>query len=179
VADAGRDGIVANINFESTPVWERSPGAFAEGAQYSTLDGMVREVASGQGLDYGRFSLSDQGFFFRSDQFPFAQAGIPAAWLSAGEKDAAGRNRLAEFFKGGAYHTVKDEFDPAWELEGLRQTVKLAVGLIEHLQSTRETPAWKGRLPFPAALSERSTVGVPGAIPPAREAEARRAGTFD
>ncbi|MBN2346950.1 MAG: M28 family peptidase [Candidatus Aminicenantes bacterium] len=143
--------IAANINFESTPVWERSPEAFAEGAQYSTLEDMVRAVATAQGLAFSRFSLSDQGLFFRSDQFSFARAGVPAAWLSAGEKNAAGRNRIAEFFKGGTYHTVDDEFDPAWELEGLRQTIRLAVGLIESLQASREVPRWRDRLPFPVA----------------------------
>ena len=149
VSQADRRQIVTCINFESTPVWEKSLDAFAEGASFSTLDEMVRDVAAGQGLGYSRFSLGDQGLFYRSDQFPFAQAGIPAIWLSAGEKTVSGRNRIAEFFKGGAYHTVKDEFDPGWELEGLRQTVKLAVGLIEHLQRARELPRWKARLTFP------------------------------
>jgi hypothetical protein len=106
-------------------------------------------VAADLGLGYSRFSLGDQGLFFRSDQFSFAQAGIPAIWLSAGERSASGRNLIAEFFKGGTYHTVKDEFDPAWELEALRQTIQLAVGLIERLQAARENPGWQGRLPFP------------------------------
>ena len=149
VANSEREKIVANINFESTPVWEKSLDAFAAGARYSTLEEAMRQVAAAQGLGYSQFSLTDQGFFYRSDQFPFAQAGIPAIWLSAGEKSASGRNRIAEFFKGGAYHTVKDEYDPAWELESLRQTVKLAVGLIEHLNLTREIPRWKSRLTFP------------------------------
>jgi Zn-dependent M28 family amino/carboxypeptidase len=149
VANSEREKIVANINFESTPVWEKSLDAFAEGARYSTLEEAVRQVAAAQGLGYSQFSLTDQGLFYRSDQFPFAQAGIPAIWLSAGEKFVSGRNRIAEFFKGGAYHTVKDEFDPNWEMESLRQTVKLAVGLIEHLNRTREVPRWKTRLTFP------------------------------
>ncbi len=151
VANSDRGRIVANINFESTPVWEASLDAFAEGAHFSSLEEMVRQVANAQGLGYSRFSLGEQGLFFRSDQFPFAQAGIPAIWLSAGESTASGRNRIAEFFKGGAYHTVKDEFDPDWELESLRQTIRLAVGLIERLQASGETPRWQGRLPFPLA----------------------------
>jgi Zn-dependent M28 family amino/carboxypeptidase len=158
VSQADCPRIAAAINFESTPVWEKSPDMFAEGAQYSTLEGMLRRVAAAQGLNYTPFSLRDLGLFFRSDQFPFAQAGVPATWLSAGENDAAGRNRLAEFFKGGAYHTVKDEFDPAWELAGLRQTVKLAAGLIELLEAGRQEPRWRGRLPFPAAAAGRETV---------------------
>jgi Zn-dependent M28 family amino/carboxypeptidase len=150
--------IVANINFESTPVWGKSPDMFAEGAQYSSMEEMLRQVAAGLGLNFSRFSMSDQGLFFRSDQFSFAQAGIPAIWLSAGEKTASGRNRLAEFFKGGVYHTVKDEFDPNWELEGLRQTVKLAVGLVESLQASREPPRWQGKLPFPVTTTDRDMV---------------------
>jgi Zn-dependent M28 family amino/carboxypeptidase len=149
VAGLERGKTVANINFESTPVWERSLDAFAEGARYSTLEEMVRQVADSQGLAYSRFSLTAQGLFYRGDQFSFAQAGIPAIWISAGEKFVSGRNHIAEFFKGGAYHTVKDEFDPGWDLASLRQTVKLAVGLIEYLERTRELPRWKDLLTFP------------------------------
>jgi Zn-dependent M28 family amino/carboxypeptidase len=155
VASSEPEKIAANINFESTPVWEKSLDAFAEGARFSTLEEAVRLVAAAQGMGYSRFSLTDQGFFYRSDQFPFAQAGIPAIWLSAGEKSVSGRNRIAEFFKGGSYHTVKDEYDPAWELESLRQTIKLAVGLIEHLNLTREVPRWKARLTFPVQCPAR------------------------
>jgi len=122
------------------------------------MEEMLRQVAAGLGLNFSRFSMSDQGLFFRSDQFSFAQAGIPAIWLSAGEKTASGRNRLAEFFKGGVYHTVKDEFDPNWELEGLRQTVKLAVGLVESLQASREPPRWQGKLPFPVTTTDQDMV---------------------
>lgn len=154
VANSKREEIAANINFESTPVWEKSLDAFAAGGRYSTLEEAVRLVAAAQGMGYSRFSLSDQGLFYRSDQFPFAQAGIPSIWLSAGENFASGCNHIAEFFKGGAYHTVKDEYDPAWELESLRQTVKLAVGLIEHLNRTRELPRWKARLTFPVQNPE-------------------------
>lgn len=148
-AGADPDAIVATVNFESTPVWERSPDMFAEGAQYSTLEEEARAVASGLGLNYVPFSMPELGLFFRSDQFPFARAGIPAVWLSAGERTASGRNRLGEFFQGGAYHTVGDEFDPGWELEGLRQTVEIAVALAGRLEAARERPRWKGQPPFP------------------------------
>ncbi len=149
VAGADTGAIVAALNFESTPVWGRSPDMFAEGAQYSTLEEEARAAAAGLGLNYVPFSLPELGLFFRSDQFPFARAGVPAAWISAGERDAAGRNRLGEFFRGGAYHTVDDEFDPGWELEGLRQTVEIAVALAERLEAGREPPRWKGLPPFP------------------------------
>jgi Zn-dependent M28 family amino/carboxypeptidase len=155
VANAERKHIVVNINFESTPVWEQSPDVFAVGARYSTLEDLLRKIAAAQGWAYSEFSLSDQGFFYRSDQFPFAHSGIPAVWLSAGENIASGRNKLREFFKGGNYHTVKDEFDPQWQLEGLRQTVKLGLLLIEQLNLERQTPHWKTRLTFPVETTSQ------------------------
>lgn len=149
VANADREHIVANINLESSPVWERSLDAFALGARYSTLEEAVKKTAAEMGLEYSEFSLTDQGFYYRSDQFSFARFNIPAIWLSAGEKFASGRNRIREFFKGGAYHTVKDEYNPDWELESLKQTVQLAVMLIERLDRSQEIPQWKTRLTFP------------------------------
>jgi Zn-dependent M28 family amino/carboxypeptidase len=155
VANAAREHIVANINFESTPVWEKSLDAFALGARYSTLEETVQKTAAEMGLAYSEFSLTDQGFYYRSDQFPFARFNIPAVWLSAGEKFTSGRNKIGEFFKGGDYHTVKDEYNPQWELESLKQTVKLAVMLIERLNQNQEIPRWKTRLPFPVETNKR------------------------
>jgi len=141
--------LAAAINFESTPPWEASPEIFGVGARFSTLEESLKAVAAAQGWRYSEFSMADQGFYFRSDQFPFAQIGVPAVWVSAGERSLAGENKLEKFFRGGAYHTVKDEYDPTWELEGLRQTIKLAVLLVDRLNREKDPPRWKGRLPFP------------------------------
>jgi Zn-dependent M28 family amino/carboxypeptidase len=157
VANAERENIVANINFESTPVWEKSLDAFALGARYSTLEEIIKKITAEIGLEYSEFSLTDQGFYFRADQFSFARHSIPAVWLSAGEKFASGRNKIGEFFKGGAYHTVKDEYNSQWELESLKQTVTLAVMLIERLNQNQEIPRLKTRLTFPLETSADKT----------------------
>jgi len=105
-------------------------------------------VAARAGVGYSQFSMSEQGFFFRSDQFSFARAGIPALWISAGEDFFSGRNHLKEFFTG-AYHTPEDQFDPTWELESLRQTVRYAVMLVEAINQAPQPPRWKRPLDFP------------------------------
>jgi len=149
VANRDRSNIVANINFESSPVWEEAKSIFAVGARYSTLEEVIKESATRMGLSYTEFSLGNQGFFYRSDQFPFAQFGIPSVWLSAGEDFASGKKHIGEFFVGGNYHTVKDEFNPEWPLDSLRQTVKLAILVIQKLDQEHLIPTWKGRLTFP------------------------------
>ena len=148
VANTDRGSIVAAINFESSPVWEASGSVMGVGARYSTLEDMLQEVARDAGVKYSEFSMRDQGFFFRSDQFPFAHAGIPALWISAGEDFVSGRNRLREFFAGD-YHTPRDQFDPSWSLDSLRQTVSYALGLVEKIDRSPERPRWKTRLTFP------------------------------
>ena len=143
------DRIAANINFESTPVWERAADFMGVGARFSTLEDILKKLVAGEGLTYSTFSLSNQGFFYRSDQFSFARKGIPSIWISAGEKYESGRNRLKDFFVGGDYHTVNDEYDPAWELESTVQTIKMTILLVDYLN--RHTPelAWKGKMTFP------------------------------
>ncbi|HSG29767.1 MAG TPA: M28 family peptidase, partial [Candidatus Krumholzibacterium sp.] len=143
--------IVANINYESTPVWERSRDCFGVGAKYSTLEDILKKVAADAGLDYSYFSMSDRGFFYRSDQFSFARKGIPSIWLSAGEDFESGRNRIREFFDGD-YHTVRDEYDPGWSLDSTMQTIGVALRLVEYINTETPKIEWKGRMTFPVDM---------------------------
>lgn len=143
-----RSNIIANINFESTPVWEASKSIMGIGARFSDFEEIIREMAAADGLGYTTFSLSNQGLFYRSDQFSFARYGIPAVWISAGEDELSGATTYTEFW-GKDYHTVRDEFNPEWELEGMKQTIKYALLLIDYLNSNQVAPSLKGDLPFP------------------------------
>ncbi len=140
--------VVVNINFESTPVWERTSDFMAVGARYSTLEDILKKILKKEGLNYSYFSMSEQGFFYRSDQFSFARRGIPAVWISAGERYASGRNRLMEFFRGN-YHTPADEYDPNWPLESTLQTVKIALLLVDYINRVHPRITWKGKMTFP------------------------------
>ncbi len=143
-----RANIIADINFEATPVWGKTSDFMAIGGQFSTLEDMLKIILEKEGLTYSYFSLVNQGFFYRSDQFPFARYNIPAIWISAGENDDSGEKKYTRFWKTD-YHSVRDDFDPQWELEGLKQTIKMTLLLIDHLNKTKEIPKWKSRLTFP------------------------------
>ncbi|HLP58811.1 MAG TPA: M28 family peptidase [Candidatus Deferrimicrobium sp.] len=143
-----RVNIIANINFEATPVWGKTTDFMAIGGQFSTLEDMLKTILEKEGLTYSYFSLVNQGFFYRSDQFSFARYNIPAIWISAGENDDSGEKKYTRYWKTD-YHTIHDDFDPRWELEGLKQTIKMAILLIDHLNKTKEIPHWKNNLTFP------------------------------
>ena len=148
VLTTNRSNIIANINFESTPVWEKARSIMGIGARFSTIEDMLQLLAKKEGVGYSYFSMSEQGFFYRSDQFPFARYNIPSVWISAGEDDESGKRKYLKFWQE-KYHTVKDEYDPGWKLEGMKQTIKFALLLIDHMNKTREEPKWKRKLTFP------------------------------
>jgi len=146
-----RQNVIANINFESTPVWGKTSDFMAVGGEYSTLEDILKKVLETQGLTYSYFSMTDQGFYFRSDQYPFAQYNIPAVWISAGENDDSGEKKYSTFWKT-KYHTVKDEYDPTWPLESLEQTVRITALLIDMMNKTQAVPQWKRKLTFPLEI---------------------------
>ncbi len=148
IMNCDKDKIIANVNFESTPVWGKSKSIIGIGARFSSLEDKLELIAEEEGLEYKYFSMSNQGFFFRSDQFPFAMENIPSLWISTGENDDSG-NYLYKKFWTERYHTVKDEYDPQWSLEGLRQTIKYALLLIEKINAEKDPPRWKRKLTFP------------------------------
>ena len=145
--------VVCDINFESTPVWGPSRSIFGLGAEYSTLEQTLELVTRDLGLGYSMFSMTDRGFFYRSDQFSFARRGIPAIWIAAGEDYEDGINHQREFFTG-PYHTVDDEFDPTWELVSTRQTIQAAVLLALRIDRETARPTWKRTLTFPVEEGE-------------------------
>jgi hypothetical protein len=148
IQNSDRSTIIANINFESTPVWGAANSIMGIGARFSDFETIIRELARKNGLDYSTFSLSNQGLFYRSDQFSFARYGIPSVWISAGEDERSGARNYTQFW-GKEYHTVRDEFDPGWELEGMKQTIQYALLLIDQINRMETPPRMKGDIPFP------------------------------
>ena len=64
----------------------------------------------------------ERGYFFRSDHFPFAKAGVPALSLSE-PKEFTGPNGAAllakqEAYNGKDYHQPTDQYDASWDFSG-------------------------------------------------------------
>ncbi|MDF1576542.1 MAG: M28 family peptidase [Bacteroidales bacterium] len=143
-----RNSIIANINFESTPVWSEAKSIMGIGARFSGFEEIIQNLARENNLEYSTFSLSNQGLFYRSDQFSFARYGIPSVWISAGEDEISGARNYTEFW-GKDYHTVKDEYDPGWDLGGMKQTIRFALLLIEQINRMKTAPQMKSDVSFP------------------------------
>lgn len=126
--------MVACLNLEMSAVWGPSRDVVAIGAAGTPLAPVLEAVAKREGLRVAPDPAPEQGFFFRSDQYSFARAGIPAAWVDLGDDlvgtpPGTGRARREEY-RAKRYHRPKDELDPAWELTGpaqLARVVELAI----------------------------------------------------
>jgi Zn-dependent M28 family amino/carboxypeptidase len=144
--------IVADLNLEMTAVWGEAKDLVAIGARHSQLQDVIETVARRHGMSVTPEANPEQGFFFRSDQFSFARAGIPGAWIDLGD-DLAGKpagtgKALRDAYRLGRYHHPSDEFDPAWELTGTVQLCGLVTEIVDEIDRRGGRIAWKAGAPF-------------------------------
>ena len=144
--------IIANVNFELTNVWGETSDLLAIGARHSDLADLIADLAARHGMIVSPDQAPEQGYFYRSDQFSFALAGIPAVWFDCGETVVGrppgwGSERRREY-RARSYHRPSDEFDPSWELAGTRQLIRLTTELLIEIDRSAESLGWKPDSPF-------------------------------
>jgi len=122
----------------------------------SELEDILKPLAANQGRTLHGETAVQSGFYFRSDHFNFAKAGVPALYADGGEdlRDGgveAGR-KAAEDYGSHRYHGPKDEFDPAtWKLDGTVEDLQLLYGVGQELAGGDRWPNWYEGNPFKAA----------------------------
>jgi len=101
----------------------------------------------------------ENGFFFRSDHFNFAKAGVPALYIKLGVED---RERGAEWARAQAaeftlkhYHKPSDEYRAGMDLRGGAQDLELLFEVGATIARERRFPSWYEKSEFRAAR-ERS-----------------------
>ncbi|BDU68466.1 hypothetical protein GETHOR_05670 [Geothrix oryzae] len=126
---------VLAINLESLNVVGPTRDIGLLGSKEPRLRSLCAQAAAATGLVITPAKADPAGLCFRSDHFPFMQAGVPAlspgfsldgGWDYLGDQ-AAAQARAADFMNH--YHRPTDRYDPAWNLEGLMQQVRFALEL--------------------------------------------------
>ena len=100
----------------------------------SELEDILARAAESQQRTLAAEAEPEKGFYYRSDHFNFAKAGVPALYAKSGI-DHVDRGReygLAQQqrYTDERYHKPNDEYDPSWDLRGIVQDLQLlhAVG---------------------------------------------------
>lgn len=136
---------VANINIDCTNVFGPTHDITAVGPEYSDLGPLLKEKALIEGMELVPFTNIGGGIFFRSDQLPFAQSGIPALYLLSGNKYHQGYEDFVARMSANyatSYHQPSDNFDPEWMMAGTIQQARVAFRMAYALAQSTDWPQW-------------------------------------
>ena len=136
----------ANINVDGANYLGRTKDIVMLGSDRSSLGPMLTALAAGRGRVVGQDTHPERGYFFRSDHFPLAKAGVPALSLSEPKQfegpTAAALLAKQEAYNGKDYHQPSDEFDSAWDFSGAAEDMKLLVQLVWQVAAAPQMPTY-------------------------------------
>ena len=151
--------IAGNVNIDGVNFFGRTSDFSALGAERSTMDAIVTEVAVERKLALEADTQPQQGFFFRSDHFPFAKVGVPAISLRHGDNFVEPLTGEAlTFFRDYTakyYHQASDEFKPWWDTAAMVQNAELGLAIGVKLGNASAMPRYKETDEFAAADKKR------------------------
>jgi Zn-dependent M28 family amino/carboxypeptidase len=111
-----------------------------------------------------------RGYFFRSDHFPLAKAGIPGLSLQSGvafvgKPASYGKEKKDEYI-AERYHQPSDELLPWFSYQGAVQQIRVILRTAVSVANARTQPVWDESSEFRAAGEKRRSggqaVGRPG-----------------
>lgn len=135
-----------NINIDSLNMAGPSRDIVLLGAERSTLGPMAARLAAERMRVVGPDPAPGNGYFFRSDHFPLAKAGIPALSLSDPVEftgaDPAASKAIKDEYENKRYHQVDDEIQPNWDYSGAVNDMKFLAELGWRIANAPEMPRY-------------------------------------
>ena len=120
---------------------------------------MINEAAAERQLKVEGDTKPEQGFFFRSDHFPFARVGVPSISLRHGDSFVTPlTGEAATFFRDYTakyYHQASDEYKDWWDVSAMIQESELALAIGTKLANLPAMPRYKVTDEFAAADKKR------------------------
>ncbi|MBX3725136.1 MAG: M28 family peptidase [Xanthomonadales bacterium] len=136
---------VANVNIDGLLPIAATGNVFIIGYGQSELDDIVREQAQALGRTVAPNPRLAAGLFYRSDQFAFAQVGVPGLFMGPGDQPLEGDPTTAAQARdalAARYHTPDDTFSDDWAFGALLQDVELHHRVIRALADGHMWPQW-------------------------------------
>ncbi|MGQ2989452.1 MAG: M28 family peptidase [Brevundimonas sp.] len=138
---------VADINIDMLPLSGPTRDVPIFGKGQNSLEDDLQALAEKEGRYVSDDGQPEQGFYYRSDHFPFARAGVPALmpwhgvdWVEGG-REAGLAAWKAKF--GADYHRASDEWSADWDLTSAVENLTLLYRLGLDLANGDEWPTWK------------------------------------
>ncbi len=146
--------IAGVVNLDAMSVAGRSRDFVVTGFGNSELEDLLKPIAEAQGRRLEGEASVQSGFYFRSDHFNFAKAGVPALYAKGGGDLVDGgreAGKAAAEAYAGNYHAPSDEFDPSWKLDGVVEDLEALHAVGRELAGGDRWPNWYEGNPFKAA----------------------------
>ncbi|HUF13225.1 MAG TPA: M28 family peptidase [Longimicrobiales bacterium] len=136
----------AVINLDGVNVWGETDDIIVLGGERSTIGPFLQRRANDMNLRITGDRSPERGFYFRSDQFPFARAGVPAVKVEHGthfrDRPAEWGERVLRRYEGERYHQPADEFSPEFDLAGAVQQARFALSVGYDIAQADSMPDW-------------------------------------
>lgn len=150
---------VANVNIDGVNFFGQTSDFKPLGADRSSLITTINEVAKERNLTVESDDKPEQGFFFRSDHFPFAKVGVPAVSIQHGDAFLKPLSGEAEkFFKGytaNYYHQPSDQFYDWWDMSAMIQEAEYSLAIGMKIANSGVLPRYNETDEFSAADKKR------------------------
>ena len=149
----------ADINIDGVNFFGKVSDIVPLGAERSTLMDAIKSAASERSMAVKPDGRSEQGFFFRSDHFPFAKVGVPSINLQHGDTFATPLTGAArEFFRDYTakyYHQTTDEYHEWWDTSAMIQEAEVALAIGLKVANSASLPRFLDADEFAAADKKR------------------------
>ena len=150
------DKTVAVINLDALAPIGKARDITVVGKGSSQLEDLLETAIDKQQRRIVGETNTAAGYYFRSDHFNFAKAGVPALYVDSGTDlvdggqaagDAAGKD-----YTEHRYHKPGDQYDSAtWKLDGILQDLEAVQAVGVALANDGQWPNWNTGNPFKAA----------------------------
>ncbi|MFN2444910.1 MAG: M20/M25/M40 family metallo-hydrolase, partial [Vicinamibacterales bacterium] len=138
--------IAANINVDGLNYLGKTRDLVLLGSDRSTLGAVAEALAKERGRTIGPDQHPERGYFFRSDHFPLAKAGVPALSISEPREftgaDAPALLKRQEAYNSTDYHQPGDEYDPSWDFSGGVEDLQFLTALAWRVAAEPQMPAY-------------------------------------
>jgi Zn-dependent M28 family amino/carboxypeptidase len=137
----------ANMNHDGANFFGLTQDFGALGAERSDDTWkIVNEILKERGMSYSPDKSPEQGFFFRSDHFPFAKGGVPALSIRTGEMyldKTIDAKKIAAEYNAKNYHQPSDNFDENWRFDGVVQMLETSLAIALKISNMDKMPKFK------------------------------------
>lgn len=146
---------LANINIDGLNRFGATKDMVVVGEGQSDLEDFLKDELQKNGGYIAFEQHPEAGYYYRSDHFNFAKAGVPALFIESGIDDATkGKEfgkKMQDEYTDKDYHQPSDEYDPAtWTLQGAISELKTLFNLGKRIAAQEEWPKWKAGSEFKA-----------------------------